>query len=124
MSTHIDTASTAERLVLKCACFQTSDEVAVAIKEGVATKLKGAVMTALRSCFESLSNRDICILVDLYTTAPSAETTTADTVMEPEDLNILAKQEHDPPRLPLEAGVDDTQEDRCIQGFFLNAGYL
>ena len=40
----IDTASAAERLALKGTGFATSNEVAAAIREGVATKLVDAVM--------------------------------------------------------------------------------
>ena len=44
-----------------------------------------AIMAALWSRFDCLSNEDVCILVDLYTAAPSAEEMTANTVEEPED---------------------------------------
>jgi len=63
-STCIDTAPTAERLVLKGAGFATSEEVASAIREGVATELVDAVMAALGNRFERLSNEDVCILAD------------------------------------------------------------
>jgi hypothetical protein len=84
--------------------FATSKEVAVVIREGATTKLANAVMAALGNCFECLSNEDVCILVDLYTTALSAATTTADTVMEPKGPNILTEQETDTPHSPIEAG--------------------
>jgi hypothetical protein len=83
---HVDTASAAERLELKGAGLATSDEVAAAIREGVATELADAVMAALGSRFECLSDEDVCILVDLYTAAPSAATTMANAVMEPEGM--------------------------------------
>jgi hypothetical protein len=102
--TRVDTASATERLVLKGTSFTTSDEVAAAIREGVAAKLAEAVMAALRSHFERLSDEDVHILVELYTAAPSAATTTADAVMEPEGPNVLAEQENDPPHLPVKAG--------------------
>ena len=89
--TRFDTASAAERLALKGAGFATSDEVAAAIREGVAAKLADAVMTALRSRFERLSDEDVRILAELYTAAPSAAMTTADAVVEPEGPNVLAE---------------------------------
>jgi hypothetical protein len=73
MSTCIDTASAAERLGWKCAGFIISKEVATAIKERMVTKLADAMMVALVNCFECLSNEDVHILVDFYTTALSAE---------------------------------------------------
>jgi hypothetical protein len=105
-STHVDTASTAERLVLKGNSFTASNEVAAVMREGVAAELADAVMAALGSCFACLSDEDICILADLYTTAPSAAMTTADAVIEPEGPNTLAKQEHGTPHLPAEASGD------------------
>ena len=82
--THIDTASAAERLALKGAGFATSNEVAAAMREGVAAELADAVMVALGSRFECLSDADVHVLADLYTAAPSAATTTANAVVEPE----------------------------------------
>jgi hypothetical protein len=58
-STCIDTASAAKRLLLKGASFATSDEVAAVIREGVATELADAVMAALSSHFERLSD-ELC----------------------------------------------------------------
>jgi hypothetical protein len=106
MSTRVDTASAAERLALKGACFVTSNEVAAAIREGVAVKLADAVMAALGNCFERLSNEDVRILTDLYTTAPSAATMTTNAVVEPEGPNVLAKQVNNPPSLPVKGGGD------------------
>ena len=91
LSTRVDTASAAERLALKGAGFATSDEVAAVIREGVAAKLANAVMAALGSRFERLSDEDVCILAKLYTAAPSAATTTAAAAVEPEGLNVLAE---------------------------------
>ena len=76
--TRVDTASAAERLASKGAGFATSDEVAAAIREGVAAELADAVMAALGSRFERLSDEDVRILAELYTAAPSAATTMAD----------------------------------------------
>jgi len=59
---HVDTASTAERLALKGASFMTTDKVAAAMREGVATELADAIMAALGSCFECLSDEDVHIL--------------------------------------------------------------
>jgi hypothetical protein len=59
--TPVDTASTVDRLALKGAGFATSDEVAAAIREGVATELADAVMAALGNRFECLSDEDVCI---------------------------------------------------------------
>ena len=73
----------------------------------MAAKLADAVMIALGSRFEHLSNEDVCILTELYTAAPSAATMTADAVMEPEGPNVLAEQENDPPHSPVEAGGDE-----------------
>lgn len=105
-STRVDTASAAERLALKGAGFATSDEVAAAIREGVAAELADAVMAALGSRFEGLSDEDVRILADLYTAAPSAAMATADAVEEPDGPTALAEQAHDPPRLPEGAGGD------------------
>ena len=63
-STRFDTASTAERLVLKVAGFATSHKVAAAISEGVVAELVDAMMAALGSHFECLSNKDIRILAE------------------------------------------------------------
>ncbi len=52
--TQFDTASAAERLALKGAGFVTSDEVAAAIREGVAAELADAMMAALGGHFASL----------------------------------------------------------------------
>jgi hypothetical protein len=79
---HIDTASAAKRLALKGACFATSDKVAAAIRKGVATESVDAMMAALGSRFECLSNEDVRILMDLYTAAPSAAMMTANAVVE------------------------------------------
>jgi len=106
-STRVDTASAAERLALKGAGFATSDEVAAAMREGVAAELVDAMMAALRNRFECLSNEDVRILADLYTAAPSAATTTADAVAELEGPNALAEQEADSPCLPIEVGGDE-----------------
>ena len=92
---------------MKGAGFAASNEVAVAIREGVAAKLADAVMAALGNHFERLSDEDVRILADLYTAALSAATTTADAVMEREGPNVLAEREHDPPRSPIEAGGDE-----------------
>jgi glycosyltransferase A (GT-A) superfamily protein (DUF2064 family) len=88
---HVDNASAAKRLALKGAGFATSDKVAAAMGEGVAAKLADAVMAALGSRFECLSGTVVCIFADLYTAAPSAATTMADAVMEPEGPTILAE---------------------------------
>jgi hypothetical protein len=106
-STSIDTASIAERLALKGAGLATSDEVVAATREGVAAELTDAVMAALSNRFERLSDEDVRIVADLYTAAPSAATTMANAVVEPEGLNILAESEHDPPHSPVEAGGDE-----------------
>ena len=90
----VDTASAAKRLALKGTQFATSDEVVAAIREGVATKLAEAVMAALGSCFERLSNEDVCTLAELYTAAPSGP-------------NLLAEQAPDSPRLPPAVGGDE-----------------
>ena len=55
-----DTASAAEWLELKGADFAASDKVATAMKWGVAAELADAVMVALGSRFESLSDEDVC----------------------------------------------------------------
>jgi hypothetical protein len=89
--THVDTASTTKRLALKGTSFTTSDVVAVAMREGVAAELVDAMMAAIGSRFECLSDEDVRILADLYTAAPSAAMTTADAVVEPESLNTLAE---------------------------------
>jgi hypothetical protein len=99
-STRVDTASAAKRLALKGAGFATSDGVAAAIREGVATELADAVMAALGSRFERLSDEDVCILAELYTAAPSVATTTADAVVEPEGPNVLTERDPTPPHLP------------------------
>ena len=104
--THIDTSSAAKRLALKGAGFATTDKVTAAIREGVAAELVAAVMAALESRFECLRDEDVRILTDLYTTAPSAVTMTADAITEPEGLNPLAEQEGDTPQPPLKAGGD------------------
>ena len=105
--TRVDTASAAERLASKGAGFATSDEVAAAIREGVAAELADAVMAALGSRFERLSDEDVRILAELYTAAPSAATTMADAVVEPEGPNLLAERAPDSPRSPPEAGGDE-----------------
>jgi len=51
-SARINTASITERLVLKGAGFATSDEVTVAMREGVAAELTDAMMAALRNRFD------------------------------------------------------------------------
>jgi hypothetical protein len=103
----VDTASTTKRLALKGAGFATSDEFAVAIREGAAAELVDAVMAALGNCFECLSNEDVRILAELYTAAPSAATTMANAVVELEGPTVLAKRDKDPPRLPVEVGGDE-----------------
>ena len=90
-STCSDTASTAKRLALKDVGFATSEEVAAAIREGVAAELADAVRAALGNHFVHCSDEDVRILVDLYTTAPSAATKTADAVVAPEGPNVLAE---------------------------------
>ena len=87
----MDTA--AERLALKGAGFAISDEVAAAIREGVAAQLVDAVMAALGNRFECLSGEDVCTLAELYTAAPGATMTMADAVVVPEGLDTLAEQE-------------------------------
>ena len=104
--TRVDTASAAERLASKGAGFATSDEVAAAIREGVAAELADAVMAALGSRFERLSDEDVRILAELYTAAPSTATTMADAVVVPEGPNLLAERAPDSPRSPSEAGGD------------------
>ena len=89
--TRVDTASAAERLALKNTSFVTSDEVAAAIREGVAAKLVDAMMAAPGSHFECLNNEHVRILADLYTAAPSAATTTTDAVVELEGPNTITK---------------------------------
>jgi hypothetical protein len=89
---------------LKGTGFVTSNEVAAAIREGVAAELADAVMAALGNHFECLSDEDVCILADLYTAAPSAVTTMVNAVMEPEGPNVLAKQVNNPPNLPVKTG--------------------
>jgi hypothetical protein len=91
---------------LKSAGFATSEEVAAAIRGGVAPELADDVMAALGNCFERLSDEDVSILADLYTAAPGAATTTADAVVEPEGPNILAERQSDQPHSPVEAGGD------------------
>jgi len=103
----VDTASTAERLALKGTGFATYDEVPAAIREGVATELADAVMAALGSRFERLSDEDVRILAELYTAAPSAAMTTADAVVEPKGPNVLAERETGSPHSPVEAGGDE-----------------
>ena len=73
----------------------------------MAAKLADAVMAALGSRFERLSDEDVRILADLYTAALSAATTTADAVMEPEGPNVLAERETGTPHSPVEAGGDE-----------------
>ena len=85
----------------------TSDEVAAAIREEVATELADAMMAALGNCFESLSDEDVRTLVEMYTVAPSATTTVADAIVEPEGPDILAEREQCRPLLPIEAGGDE-----------------
>jgi hypothetical protein len=104
--TCVNTASAAKRLALKSAGFATSEEVAAAIRGGVAPELADDVMAALGNCFERLSDEDVSILADLYTAAPGAATTTADAIVEPEGPNILAERESDQPHSPVEAGGD------------------
>jgi hypothetical protein len=89
--TCIDTASAAKRLALKGAGFTASDEVTAVIIEGVAAELADAMMAALRNRFECLSDEDVRILVDLYTAALCAATTTADAVVELEGPKVLAE---------------------------------
>ena len=105
--TCIDTASAAKRLALKGTGYATSDEVAVAIREGVAAELANAVMAALGSHFKRLSEEDVHILAKLYTAAPSATMTMADVAMEPEGPNVLTEQETGKPHSPVEAGGDE-----------------
>ena len=92
---------------MKGAGFAISDEVAAAMREGVATELADAVMAALGRRFERLSDEDVHILAELYTAALSAVTTTADAAVEPEGPNVLAEQETSTPHLPVEAGGDE-----------------
>ena len=103
----LDTASAAERLALKGAGLASSDEVAAAIREGVATELADAVMAALGNRFECLSDEDVRTLAELYTVAPSATTTEADATVEPEGPDILAEREQCKPLLSTEAGGDE-----------------
>ena len=77
----LDTASAAERLALKGAGLASSDEVAAAIREGVATKLADAMMAALGNRFECLSSEDVRTLAKFYTSAPGAVTMMADAVV-------------------------------------------
>ena len=105
--TLVDTASVAERLALKGAGFATSNKVAAAIREGLAAKLADAVMAALGSCFERLSDEDVRILTELYTAVPSAATTTSNAVVEPEGPTVLAERETGTPHSPVEAGGDE-----------------
>ena len=105
--TRIDTASAAKRLALKGAGFATSNKVVAAIREGVAAELADAVMAALSNRFEHLSDEDVRILADLYTSAPSVATTRADAVVEQKGPNVLAEQETGTPHLPIEAGGDE-----------------
>jgi hypothetical protein len=93
--------------VLKGAGLVTSDEVAGLIREGVATKLADAKMTALGNRFERLSDEDVCILAILYTAAPSAVMTTPNAVVGPEGANVLAEQETGAPHLPVDPGGDE-----------------
>ena len=86
-----DTASAAERLALKGADFATSSEAATAIKWGVAAKLADAVMVALGSRFECLSDEDVRTLGDLYTAEPSAALETTNIAMEPCGPSVLAE---------------------------------
>jgi hypothetical protein len=92
---------------LKGAGFATSNEVAAVIREGVAAELADAVMAALGSLFERLSDEDVRILAELYTAAPSAATTTADTVVEPEGPYVLAERETCSPHSLVEAGGEE-----------------
>ena len=103
----LDTASAAERLALKGAGLASSDEVAAAIREGVATELADAVMAALGNRFECLSDEDVRTLAELYTVAPSATTTEADATVEPEGPDILAEREQCKPLLSTETGGDE-----------------
>jgi hypothetical protein len=105
--TSIDTASTAKRLALKGDAFMTSDQVAAAIRNGVATELADAVMAALSNRFKRLSDEDVRILVDLYTAAPSAVAMTANAVVGPEGPDVLTKRETEAPHSPVEAGGDE-----------------
>ena len=57
----------------------------------MAAKLADAMMAALRSRFECLSNEDVCTLADLYTAALSVVTMMADADVEPEGPNALTK---------------------------------
>jgi uncharacterized protein YjgD (DUF1641 family) len=86
-----DTASAAERLALKGDGFVASNEVAKAIRGSVATELVDTMMAALRSRFEQLTDEDVCTLAELYTAAPSAAKTTADTAINPKRPDTHAK---------------------------------
>ena len=86
----LDTTFTAE-LASNGAGLATSDEVAAAIREGVAAKLADAMMAALGSHFECLSNEDVHTLVELYTAAPSAASIMADAVVVLDGEETLAK---------------------------------
>jgi hypothetical protein len=86
-----DTASAAARLALKGAGFATSDEVAAAIEGGVAAELAFAMMAALGSCFEQLTDEDQVTITELYTLAPSAATMTANAAVAPKGPSILAE---------------------------------
>jgi hypothetical protein len=77
------------------------------MREGVAAELADAVMAALGSRFERLSDEDVRILAKLYTAAPSAVITTADAAVEPEGPNVLTEQETGTPHSPAEASGDE-----------------
>ena len=99
-STRVDTVSATKRLALKGASFATSEEVAAAIREGVAAELADAMMAALGNRFEHLSNS--------WTCTPQHQTMMmADAVVEQEGPNVLAEQETDPPHSPGKAGGDE-----------------
>jgi hypothetical protein len=102
-----DTASTAARLALKGAGFTTSDEVTAAIEGGVAPKLAFAVMAALGSRFEQLAYEDQVTIAELYTTAPSAATMTADAAAAPKGPSTLTEREQCSPLSSLETGGDE-----------------
>ncbi len=103
----IDIASAAERLALKGAGFATSNEVAAAIKGGVAAELADAVMAALGSRFDELADEDVRTLADLFIAAPSAAKTTANAVGAHGVPAPLDERESSKPLLSFKAGGDE-----------------
>ena len=68
---HFD--STATRLTSRAEGFTGSVEFAEAISGGFTTELADKVMVALGHHFNTLGSKDMCALVDLYTTVPSMQ---------------------------------------------------